>query len=151
MSDPLEEIRRAWSELEAPEPEAAQADPETLAALGWMRAAWAELEAPALSKGTQRPTILPEPVLDGPAPGPNLRARSKELLALAAALVTALVLGALQQRASRSTRPIETPLAGVTAQLEPVQVTPLGDGELELRRGRVRLVLINTNTNVETR
>lgn len=151
MSDPLDELRRAWSELEAPEPDAAQADPQTLAALGWMRGAWAELEAPALPESLQRPPAQPGPVQDRPAPARGLRARSQELLALAAALVTALVLGALQQRASRSTRSIETPLAGVTAQLEPVQVTPLGDGELELRRGRVRLVLINNPTNVGTR
>ena len=137
MSDPLEEVRRAWFELEAPEPDAAQADLETLAALDWIRAAWSELEAPALAEDQHRPPV------------PNLRARSKQLLALAAALVAALVLGTLQQQASRSTPSKETPLADVTAQLEPVQVTPLGDGELELRRGRVRLVLINTN--VETR
>jgi len=158
--DPLDELRRAWKQLDAPanaseRPALADAlaaatreltpaapstqDPQTQAAVSWMRAAIAATDIP------------PMPAL----PLPKRRANPWRVAALAATLAVAgFALARLQNSAStepekpiiaRAPEPEPEPAPAVAAppQGRPARVTDAG---IEMRAGHVRLLLVHTPT-----
>ncbi len=120
MSDPLDELRDAWRDIEAP-PLDDEPDPQTRAAVEWMRAAWHELEAPAL---------------------PSVPARRLPMIAsgVAASLLVAFGLWAL---GAAPDTPGPKPAAAEHLVPTPVHASIRRDGVAELRSGAVTLVLLD--------
>jgi hypothetical protein len=134
VSDPLDQLRDAWDALRPPVPDA-QPDARTRAALDWTRAAWRALEAPVA------------------APRRGAPAWPFALAGALAAAAFALWVGARPDDARRSE---DGARVAVGDRLDPdlapegVPVRVLADGAVELRRGRVRLILFDEATE-ETR
>lgn len=141
--DPIEALRSAWSELRAPAPDR---DVATDALVDELRARWNELEVPAADPAAFRDALRRQRSV--------LRWRDRAVLAAAAALLVALVLVAREDEPLRPRTeeqlavnlppevPIGPPADSRVRPMSPeVQARPLDDGRLELRHGRVRLVL----------
>jgi len=125
--DPIEGLREAWGDLEAPPPDRVleAPDAETRAALEWMREAWRALEPPAAR--------IPWRVRLARRAG-GLR----PIAAAAAVLVAAVVFG--RGFFDAPSRPHEAvqPLAA----LPEVRIASLDPDRMELRSGPVRLILL---------
>jgi hypothetical protein len=126
-------LRRAWSELSAPEPDAPAGDPAEEAAAAWMRAAWSALEPPpaelpfAVRRRARRARLAPLALAAG-------------LTGLAAAAVLAMVV-ALRERAAEHADALAR--AGAEAHEETIEVAAVDAGRMELRSGPVRLILLD--------
>lgn len=136
------DLRALWSRLE---PDAIDdgddrsRDPRTEAAMAWMRAAWTAIEAPAARAAA--------PVI--PLSSARRRSISPALAAVAALLLAILSVVAFHQeatveetpgaRAEIGAAPAPVPTESITS-----RITPTGD--FELKKGRVRLVLVKAET-----
>jgi hypothetical protein len=151
---PLDELRRAWSRIEAPSPQddLAQCDQRTRAAVEWMRNAWSRVE-------------VPEPVL--PARSVRFRRAQRFVLPLAAAAGALVALGiwlALQrfapgvrpesvspQIAQQSTSAEGTTQEEGSAYLATgVEIASLAPDRLEVCSGSVCLILLTPQTSPQT-
>ncbi|MCB9832940.1 MAG: hypothetical protein H6807_10720 [Planctomycetes bacterium] len=137
----IRRLRQLWQRLEAPEAVddgAASRDPETEAALVMLRGAWAALEAPKPPDRLVRP--------ERPGPSPILAA----VAAVVTALLTALAFGDRSPGPDfrEATRAAVVDTATETATNAEVETGPvvrtraLDDGVLEIKRGRLRLLLV---------
>lgn len=118
MSDPLDDLRARWRDLDGP-PLETPPDEAERATLAWMRGAWARLEAPLPPRALRpRPVHRLVPLAAG----------------LAAALLALVGLGTLARRA-----PTEAPRHDPP----PVHASIRRDGVAELRAGAVTLVLLD--------
>lgn len=130
--DPMDELRAAWGEVEAPPPDRdlSREDDATRRAVAWMQGAWAGVEAP-------------------PARVPRRAARVRvgpwslaAAAAVVAALVTALAQGGRDRRLDGGPSPTpETPVVRTETE-PPVLVARTAENEIELRSGPVCLVLL---------
>lgn len=125
MSDPLDELRGLWNELEVPDLETL--DPETERTIAWLRAAWNELEAP--------PYVAP-----GPQPKP--RPWAPLLTGLAATLLVWLSARSLPTPALPAL-PAHVPTQAPRLDPPAVQASIQRDGSAVLRSGVVTLVLLD--------
>lgn len=118
----LEDLRRAWREMQGPDPERGLGHPDakTRAALVWLRGAWQRVAPPAL------------PVTAPAAPA------WRRNLALIAAAAVALVAPGLRQRRPPATAEPPRPSANGSA----LEVVALTSERTELRSGPVRLILL---------
>jgi hypothetical protein len=151
---PLEELRRAWSRIDAPSPldDLAQSDERTRAAVEWMRSAWSRVEVPA-------------PVL--PARTPRFRRAQRFVLPLAAAAGALVALGiwfALQRfgapvrpedvstKVAQQTTPSEgsAPEEGSAFLASGVEVALLARDRLEVCSGSVCLILLTPESAPKT-
>ena len=125
--DPAHELRKLWQQLEAPAPDG-PGDEATKAAVAWAQAAWKSMapEAPQ-----SRPRQRPRPKLLLPV-----------LLPIAASAAALMLWIGLDQRTPKPVPPAPTSLTASA----PAHPRPIADGSLELRRGRVRLILIDNPT-----
>ena len=123
--DPMQDLERLWQALEAPAPDG-PGDAATQASVAWAQAAWK--------------SITPAPWV--PKLVPRRRLRPVLLMPAAVAAAAMLIWIGLNQRTIEPTRPSP---ASFTASA-PMRVHPVSDGSLELRRGRVRLILIENLT-----
>ena len=147
--DPLDELRAAWVAVTPPSPDS---DPQTDALVEDLRAIWDKLEVPDVSPHAVRPRLQMR--------ARATRLRDRAVLTAAASLLIALVFSALQrsdvrrapgeQLATHETTPDVQPDARLRRLSPSVQATIEDDGSLELRHGRVRLVLGGTQTITTT-
>ncbi|MGK0219967.1 MAG: ferric-dicitrate binding protein FerR (iron transport regulator) [Planctomycetota bacterium] len=122
--DPTNELQRLWQQLEAPAPDG-PGDEATQASVAWAQAAWKTITpAPRAPKLRLRPRRQLRPLL---------------LMPVAAAAAALLIWIGLDRRATKPTQPSQTSLTASA----PMRAHPISDGSLELRRGRVRLILID--------
>ena len=122
MSDPLDELRGLWNELETPDIDAS--DPQTERTVAWLRGAWNELEAPPYVAPRSPKTFRPwAPLLTG----------------LAATLLVWLSARSMPTEAPPPVTPIEAPRFDPPA----VQASIRRDGAAVLRSGVVTLVLLD--------
>jgi len=147
---PLEDLRRAWARLDAPQsaPELEVCDERTRAAVAWMQKAWGRVEAPA--------PVVPHTAFR--------RASPRWMLPLAAAAGALLALGvwiALQRSTSgvrpegvsqpsaeRTTQPQESAPGGASGLIEgEVELAALAADRIELRSGPVRLILLTATAS----
>jgi hypothetical protein len=152
--DPLDALRDAWNELSPPAPDH---DAATDALVDDLRAAWAALEAPVSDPRDLRIALRRRERAR--------RWRDRSTLVAAASLLVALVLVARgdwtadrhgeDQIAVGGTEPHDEPLEQPPTPAPDSRVHPLGgevraraldDGTLELKHGRVRLLLGGRST-----
>ena len=138
--DPIEELRDAWSALAPPEHAPEELDARTRAAVDWMRGAWATLEPGNV--------VVPRRIAARRA------LRRTTSLALVAALAAAIlvVLQLATQRGEPAGGGEDVELASSSAADAPAvpnSASPSAPaalaregGRLELRRGSVRLILL---------
>lgn len=158
---PLDELRRAWSEIGAPRPDAelAQCDEPTRAAVVWMQSAWSSVEVPA--------PVLPRRALTFSRRQYSLSHKQRLIVPLAAAAGALLALGAwlALQRFAPGVRPSavspaiahdttaaeQSPLsAGTTYLATGVEVASLAPDRLEACSGSVCLILLTPRSSPET-
>lgn len=153
--DPLETLRRAWKDVQPPAPDH---DAATDALVDDLRALWKRVEMPATEPRDFRRALRRKRRLQ--------RLRDRAVLAAAAVLLFTLILVARNDAPNSrhaeeqlATGDNRAPAAPVSPLADPrvrtlapeVQARPLAGGGLELRHGRVRLLLGGTTrTTIES-
>jgi len=124
VSDPLDDLKAAWNELEAPElaEDVRDADEATRRTVTWLRAAFEGLEVPEVTLPSRR--------------------RRSPFVYIALAAAAGLVALALA-RNYRAGPTEDTPAPTIVAEA-PLTANPVfhEDGSIELRKGGVRLLLL---------
>lgn len=127
---PLDELRSAWSSLEAPEP---RPDAATVASVEWMRAAWRALPVPAAD-----PSVLVS----------RRRRAERQTIATWAAAATVLLAG-IAFSVQRLTPPARSGVEVTAIGGEPSSTKPyiaaVESDRVEMRSGPVRLILLTND------